>query len=158
MKYPNKIPNPDSLVRYAPEQYFCYSWAKRHIDDLEFYDWTDWNDQNIEISNHVLLNNFIFLDPEQSGIHSEKHNLSFLKKYGMISLITFTEFKKLYTLYCDTTTQTANIAKIKRLRAQNYARLFFFLRPIKQIFFWLIKPLELYKSWKAYQKLVKNIF
>ena len=70
-KYPNRLPYKTMLWRYAPEQQFCVNWVKKYYPNLQFEDWSDWNEENIELSNNILYNNFIFLDFEQSGIYSK---------------------------------------------------------------------------------------
>lgn len=91
-KFPNRLPYPNTLFRYSPEQYFCFNWVKKHYKNIQFYDWTDWNIQNIELSKKILFNNFIFLDYKQSKIYMPKH-----KDYSIIyGLITFKEFIKNY--------------------------------------------------------------
>ena len=67
---------------------------------MQFADWSDWNSKNIELSNNVLYNNFIFLEYEQSGIYSTKY--SNLEINNTIQgLITYQYFQKQYKNYCD---------------------------------------------------------
>ena len=91
------------LWRYAPEQCFCVNWVRKYYPDLQFEDWSDWNPQNIELSNNTLYNNFIFLDYEQSGIYSKKHSWAIKNKDRIQGLITYRHFQEQYKNYCDKT-------------------------------------------------------
>lgn len=99
--YPYKRPYPQMTFRYAPEQYYCYSFAKRFLPELEFDDWTDWNTKNIELSDKILFNNFIFLSFEQSGIWSDKHASALLQGNNMYGIINFYYYQEQYKNYCD---------------------------------------------------------
>ncbi len=103
-KYPQKNPVPSFAFRYAPEQFFCYNWAKKYID-INFDDWTDYNDENQQIAQEIYANNFIFLDTIQHGLYSNKH-LDFIKKndgntYFFNGYITHLYFLNLYKNFCD---------------------------------------------------------
>lgn len=99
-KYPNRCPYTTPLWRFSPEQFFCVNWVKKYYPNLQFADWSDWNSKNIELSNNVLYNNFIFLEYEQSGIYSTKY--SNLEINNTIQgLITYQYFQKQYKNYCD---------------------------------------------------------
>lgn len=100
-KYPYKRPYPQMTFRYAPEQYYCYSFAKRFLPELKFEDWTDWNTQNIELSDKVLFNNFVFLSFEQSGIWSEKHASALLNGNNVYGIINFYYYQEQYKKYCN---------------------------------------------------------
>ena len=75
-KYPTRCPYTTLLWRFAPEQFFCVNWVKKYYPNIQFDDWSDWNPENIELSNNIIYNNFVFLGIEESGIYSEKHSSS----------------------------------------------------------------------------------
>ena len=100
-KYPNRCPYFSPILRYAPEQQFCYHWAKKYFPDIQFEDWSDWNEENIELSNNILYNNFIFLGYLQSGIFSKKHALSINNEDLIQGLISYKHFLEQYKKYCD---------------------------------------------------------
>lgn len=110
-KYCNKLPYPSMLWRYAPEQQFCVNWVKKYYSNLQFEDWSDWNPQNIELSNNILYNNFIFLGFEQSGIYSAKYLDVESCKNTIQGLITYQHFQKQYKNYCDKTYQISKYKK-----------------------------------------------
>lgn len=100
-KYPNRIPYTTQLWRYAPEQCFCLNWVKKHRPGVCFEDWSDWNAENIELSNKILYNNFIFLGYKQSGIYSPKHLNAAKNEEEIQGLISYPHFLTQYKNYCD---------------------------------------------------------
>lgn len=100
-KYPNRVPYTTQLWRYAPEQYLCLNWVKKHRPCVCFEDWSDWNAENIELSNQVLYNNFIFLGYRQTGIYSPKHLNAAQKEEEIQGLISHQRFLEQYKNYCD---------------------------------------------------------
>ena len=100
-KYPNRVPYRTQLWRYAPEQYFCLNWVKKHQKGVVFEDWSDWNLENIELSNRILYNNFIFLGSKQTGIYSPAHLNSAKRENEIPGLITHQRFLEQYKKYCD---------------------------------------------------------
>ena len=100
-KYPTRVPYFTPLWKYAPEQMFCVNWVKKYYPDLQFEDWSDWNTENIELSNNILYNNFIFLGYEQSGIYSKKHSEAEAIQNIIQGLITYKKFQDRYKEYCD---------------------------------------------------------
>ena len=115
-KYPNRLPYSSMLWRFAPEQQFCVNWVKKYYSNLQFEDWSDWNIKNIELSNNILYNNFIFLEYKQSGIYSIKHSWAFENSDSIQGLITYEYFQKQYMFYCDKTYQ---FNKTKKIIKQN---------------------------------------
>ena len=102
--HPDKMPYKiKSLTeKYAPEQYLCFMFLKRHFTDIKFEDWTDWNDENIEFSKNIDINNFIFLGYPESGIYSDKHwqPLVYETKFNP-GIITYKIFKNMYKEMLD---------------------------------------------------------
>lgn len=98
---PNQLPFENLTWRFAPEQYFCISWAKRNKKINGFEDWTDWSEDLMNLSNNILYNNFIFLDGFQSGIFSSKHKSAYENEYKIKGLITYKKFEKMYSILCD---------------------------------------------------------
>lgn len=134
-KYPNRCPYSIALWRYAPEQQFCISWAKKYYPDIKFEDWSDWNEENIELSNNILYNNFIFLGFEQSGIYSEKHAYAESIKNSIQGLITYKHFMTQYKNYCDETfIIKKDITDYEYKLKTHYER---FLRPFLEFKSWL---------------------
>ena len=123
-KYNNKLPYKNNTYQYTPEQYFCYSWIKRHFDDIVFDDWSDWNDKNIEQSNNILCNNFVFLNPYQSCFINYKHLWALELYHSIYGLITYNIFQNYYKSLCDNnyTIEMDFIDKINNLKF--YQKLF----------------------------------
>ncbi len=110
-KYPNKIPDPNTLWRFPPEQVFCFNWVKKYFPNAKFDDWSDWNIENIELSNNIIYNNFIILDLKQSGIYCKKHGKHQSSIKYMLGIINFEYFQNSYEKYCNPDYQ--HIAEIK---------------------------------------------
>lgn len=51
--------------RYAPEQYIFYQCCKKRFANLKFDNYLDYNEENIDMYDKLLLNNCIILDPNQ---------------------------------------------------------------------------------------------
>lgn len=100
-KYPTRCPYITPLWRFAPEQFFCVNWVKKYYPNVQFDDWSDWNPENIELSNNIIYNNFAFLGLEESGVYSEKHSSSERDKNNIQGLITYQHFQEQYQHYCD---------------------------------------------------------
>lgn len=133
-KYPNRLPYSFMLWRFAPEQFFCVNWVKKYYPDLKFDDWSDWNLENIEFSNNILYNNFIFLDYERSGIFSEKHSKAIKNQDGIQGLITYEHFQKQYRSYCDSSYQPNKYSKKYEHKLKKHFKRF-------------IAPFLVFKSW-----------
>ncbi len=134
-KYPNRLPYTSMLWRFAPEQFFCVNWVKKHYPNLQFDDWSDWNGDNIELSNNILYNNFIFLGFKQAGIYSPKHSWAFKNEDKIQGVITYELFQKRYKEYCDNTYviskhQTSSYAKLKK----HFDKL---ITPFSKIYAWI---------------------
>ena len=133
-KYPNRLPYTSMLWRFAPEQFFCVNWVKKHFPNLQFEDWSDWNADNIELSNNILYNNFIFLGLKQSGIYSPKHAWAFENEDKIQGLITYKHFQEQYKKYCDKSYQIPK----EKINYKNKLKLHFkrFIMPIFRIKSW----------------------
>lgn len=151
-KYPHKIPYHSSLWRFAPEQYFCIQWAKKH-SSIRFDDWSDYDETNISISNKILFNNFIFLGYEQAGIFFPKHSWAFKNEDKIAGLITFDCFQKKYKELCD----ERYIIPIPNLAPINQSEKFKF--KIKKHFLLLTDPFSrIYCFIKQFLKWVRSPF
>lgn len=99
-KFPDRKCYFNMTARFSPEQYYCTEWAKRHCDNIDFVDYTDWSMEKLALSDKILFNNFIFLDAKQIGLHSEKHDMAlynWVNNYGIINNALFnSEYKKRY--------------------------------------------------------------
>ena len=73
-KFPNRCPDPNCQWRFPPEQAFFYHAAKSKFPDIRMYDLTDLKADNIALSHKLMMNNFIFVNSDQIGLYSEKHN------------------------------------------------------------------------------------
>ena len=61
-KHPDRKPDRLEMGRYMPEQFLAVDWAKRHNLEFEFGDCSDWSFELLELSNKLLLNNFIVFE------------------------------------------------------------------------------------------------
>ena len=52
--------------------FFLYA-AKTKFPEIQFDDWSDLREEVILLSNHLLMNNFIFVNPGQIGLRSKKN-------------------------------------------------------------------------------------
>lgn len=95
---PERKPDRLETGRYAPEQFLCYNWIKRHGLKCIFKDCSDWNWKNLAVSNAVLFNNFIVLNSRDIGLKSKKHFLPNLElMFGIVtSKIFFNEYEKIF--------------------------------------------------------------
>ena len=102
-KFPDRKPYSGLMKRYAPEQYFCISWVRRHNPEIQFDDMTDWSMEKLSLSDSVLFNNFIFLDPKQLALCSKKHDttlISCIHNYGIITNAFFeSEYRRRFLGY-----------------------------------------------------------
>ena len=94
-KFPSKKPYTFCSWRYSPEQFFCVEFFKRHTE-IMFDDWTDWNIENMHLSETVIMNNFIILDPPLFGVSSDKHNWVMQHYTHVANLFTSNMFLKKY--------------------------------------------------------------
>lgn len=159
-KYPNRLPYKTCLWRYAPEQHFCFHWIKKYYPNVCFEDWSDWNEENIELSNNVLYNNFIFLNSSQSGIYSEKHSYADSIQNYIQGLITNEHFQQQYKKFCnpkyvikkqEKKTEEKAVWEELLLRLKKHVHKF--LKPFKSFLHWLSEPLSvLYYAFKVILK------
>ncbi len=134
-KYPNLVSYTDCTFRYTPEQYFCLSWVRRHIKNVKMYDWTDLSDEIIDLSKHVLTNNFVFVGFNEADISSDKHNRALADEYKTRGIITHDVFMHNYQRYCDKDFEipkSPQDAPLKHLAVHWRA----FKMPIKRFFYW----------------------
>lgn len=137
-KYPNRLPYTTCLWRFSPEQCFCVNWVKKYYPDVQFEDWSDWNPVNIELSNRILYNNFIFLCVEQSGVYSAKHLEAESHTSSIAGLITYDRFQEQYKNYCDTAYKL-NKAKIDKIDYKGKLRKHYgrFVAPFGKVNAWI---------------------
>jgi hypothetical protein len=147
--YPNKIPYPNALFRYAPEQFFCLSYVKKFFPEIKYEDWSDWNETNTNLSLNILYNNFIFLDYKQSGIFSEKHSAPLLNSPNIKGLINFEKYQQVYKNQYDkdyeieTIMIPENIIRYNKYKEKCKEHLYNFINPIKKITTWIFKPISI---------------
>ena len=90
--------------KFSPEQYFGYSCFARNFADIYMEDAADVSDALIEKSRQCLVNNFIFLEFEQSGIYLNKYPYSKNEKFAgeqYLGLYNFFRYENEYKKYCD---------------------------------------------------------
>ena len=90
--------------QFAPEQYFVYKCFERNFKDIHMEDAADWNENTIEQSKKVIINNFIVLEHKQSGIFLNKYAYSKNELFSgeqYLGLYGFDFYQKEYQKYCD---------------------------------------------------------
>lgn len=90
--------------QFAPEQYFVYKCFERNFKDIHMEDASDWNENTIEQSKKVIINNFIVLEHKQSGIFLNKYAYSKNELFSgeqYLGLYGFDFYQKEYQKYCD---------------------------------------------------------
>lgn len=99
-----------AMFKFAPEQYFGYECFARNFDDIYMEDAADYSDELMEKFRKCLVNNFIILEFEQSGIYLNKYPYSKNEKFfgelylGLYNNFRFeTEYKK----FCDPNYKTS---------------------------------------------------
>lgn len=158
-KYPQLIPYRCNRWRYAPEQVFFLYAAKSKFPNIQFDDWTDVNQDNIQLSKKLLVDNFIFLNPGQFGLISKKQQIALDASdrkliNGLISNETFD------CLYCkrfnekrfnETPTPTKRTAAerliVHKARFQKQLRSFIrnfnlFSEPFVILYYWIMSRFE----------------
>lgn len=63
---------PELLWKMSPEQYVLSTCAKQQYPEISFNDISDYNPKNINQSEIIIVNNFIILNAQISGIHNFK--------------------------------------------------------------------------------------
>lgn len=139
-KYPHKKPYLTCTMRYTPEQYLCLSFF-RQFQTIDFDDWTDWNQENIELSNNLFFSNFIFLGPKESEIYSDKHSIALDNEDKIAGLITFKQFVKKYTTMLDKDFEEQNSYTLKAKYNKHFDRV---MLPIKKINKWFGEVMSLF--------------
>lgn len=100
-----KSPYCSAMFKFAPEQYFGYECFSRNFNDIYMEDCADYNDELMEKFRECLVNNFIVLEFEQSGIYLNKYKYSKNEKFSgdqYIDLYNFYRYECEYKKYCDT--------------------------------------------------------
>jgi len=141
-KYPNRTPYITPSWRYAPEQYFLISYLRRLSGiHFSFDDWSDWSPDNIELSQNILYNNFIFLGLAQSGIYNPKHAQEHKYDDKIHGIITYDIFQRRYKEFCDPNflpdASNENRLRIRRCKHKIQRSAAVLLAPAKAITSWL---------------------
>lgn len=63
---------PDAKWRFSPEQYVQVECVRKHFKDIKFEHILDYDEINIKQSEIFIVNNYIILSPQHSGIYPEK--------------------------------------------------------------------------------------
>lgn len=103
-----KTPYGKTMFRFSPEQYFGYKCFSRNFDDIYMEDAADYSDKLMEKFRKCLVNNFIVLEFEQSGIYLNKYPYSKNEKFSgdqYIGLYNFHRYETEYKKYCDSNYQ-----------------------------------------------------
>jgi len=119
-----KSPYGRTNLKFAPEQYFAYSCFSRYFKDIYMEDGADYSDKIMEISRKAIVNNFIVLEFEQSGIYLNKYPYSKNEKFSgdqYIGLYHFYRYENEYKKYCENSYQiTAQNAKMFKNEKYGY--------------------------------------
>lgn len=103
------VPYRERLWKFPPEQYLGYYFAKRRFPELSFPNCLDCDGITDELSERIIVNNFIILDPRQSGFFSTKFPYNIYSRLYLCSETIWLGmyrnffFKKDYKKYCDKT-------------------------------------------------------
>lgn len=90
-KYPDRVIKNKYKYswRYCTEQHIFWAAVRKQFPNLQFKDWTDWNDENIEFSNNIMINNFMILNFCQHQIL----NIKYARKLFLNSGVCYQEEK-----------------------------------------------------------------
>ena len=74
-KYPKRVHSNKYKYswRYTSEQHIILGVIKKYFKNLRFEDWTDWDDENIKLSEKIMMNNFTVLNFCQHKILNQKY-------------------------------------------------------------------------------------
>ena len=101
-KFPDRKPYLSETGRFTAEQELCLAWIKSHGIHVQYDDFSDWNENLLDLSDKILFNNFIFLDAYSMGLRSKKHkdkifNARYAPWYGLVTQKIFEEkYKEIY--------------------------------------------------------------
>ena len=102
--------------QYSPEQYIVYNAFKQQKNDIKpFENYLDYNNDNIDESEHLVINNFTIISPKELGIVCLKertnNNIDFYRRWceHPLTMPFFVwnglyrrfVFEKLYKEFCD---------------------------------------------------------
>ena len=100
--------------------FFLYA-AKTKFPEIQFDDWSDLREEVILLSNHLLMNNFIFVNPGQIGLRSKKkhqRSLDLADQRGIRGLLYNEIFDRRYTdIFVDRWNLYKNSADLSFLKA-----------------------------------------
>ena len=128
-----KSPYIGASFKFAPEQYFGYSCFLRNFSDIRMEDASDYNDEIFEKSRECIINNFIILEHEQSGIYLNKYSFSKNEKClgeAYLDLYNFYRYEYEYKYFCDKDYKITSKLKFNENKEFEYAK----LRLYKHIF------------------------
>lgn len=157
-RYPQRSPYKYCQWRFAPEQTLLLNAVLTKFPGIKFYDWTDLKEDILSFSNHILINNFIFVDPQQIGLVSKKHQIG-LDRGGrgeIDGLITNDVFDGWYNLYFNLTKiETGNAQSKNNVTKKDPKERFLvhkarFLNPIKNCIKgmgWFYEPFAIGYYW-----------
>ncbi len=114
-KFPNRCPDPNCQWRFPPEQAFFYHAAKSKFPDIRMYDLTDLKADNIALSHKLMMNNFIFVNSDQIGLYSEKHNKALTEPFVQPGIISNLYFEMWYAKTFAETCRGRTISQLKVL-------------------------------------------
>ncbi len=100
-KFSHRKPYLSETGRYTPEQHLCLAWLEWHGMKPDYEDFSDWSEDVLCLSDKILFNNFIFLNPAAIGVSSGKHHNALLRAdlcpwYGLITQDVFEQEYKRY--------------------------------------------------------------
>ncbi len=113
-------------IKFASEQYYCYSCFARNFSDIYMEDAADYSEELMDKSRECIINNFIILEFPQSGIYMNKyyyskHESNLGEPY--LTLYNFHRYELEYKKFCNPDYQITTSGKLFENNEVNCARL-----------------------------------
>lgn len=113
-------------MRFASEQYYCYSCFARNFKDIYMEDAADYSEELMDKSRECIINNFIILEFAQSGIYMNKyyysrHESNLGEPY--LTLYNVHRYELEYKKFCNPDYQITTSGKLFENNETNRARL-----------------------------------
>ena len=130
------------LWKMSPEQYITSVNAKKVFNNLKFDNYLNITDENIQISENFIINNFRVFTQKSWGILTLKEEYKTIKMYAHSPFIYYSNAEQLkdYKKYCDNTIETTEIQFLQKLYDIKYFEAlrkhfisFIYCKPIKKI-------------------------
>ena len=121
-----ETPYGKAMFKFGPEQYFGYECFRRNFNDIYMEDAADYSDELMEKFRVCLVNNFIVLEFEQSGIYLNKYPYSRNEKFSgdqYIDLYNFHRYEVEYKKYCNSNYEITTPSQLFENEKRGYALL-----------------------------------